>query len=103
MAQDPSIAEFYQDTKFLVKQDKEADVAKIDAIHERFDYLQDPDKMRGKHPSALYDLPNEERNTEDEVLTTEMSDPDDAATYIRYKMALHEAKESRAAMEEREE
>jgi hypothetical protein len=89
MDQDPAVSELYQDTLYMVRADKEFDVNKIKRIHERFDYLKDEDKMANKIKSEKYDLPDEFQQTEDEILSTELSDPEHNDIYKRYKYAYH--------------
>ncbi len=43
--------------------------------------------MEGKIKSEKYDLKKEHRITEEEILSTELTDPADNELYIRYKIA----------------
>ena len=52
MAKDPEVAAMYQDHLYLIREDKEQDVNRINRVHDRFDYLKDEDKMRNKIKSA---------------------------------------------------
>lgn len=71
---DSSLAEQYQDTITEIKLTKEADYDRLKNIHNRFDYFLDEKKMHGKIKSEQYDVQNEYRVTEEEAVTTELSD-----------------------------
>lgn len=55
-------------------------------------------KLKSKH-----DLKDEEYQTEDDIMSTELSDVEANELYRRYKLATYEVKESREALEEKEE
>ena len=55
-------------------------------------------KLKSKH-----DLKDEEYQTEDDIMSTELSDVEANKLYRRYKLATYEVKESREALEEKEE
>jgi flagellar motility protein MotE (MotC chaperone) len=50
----------------------------------------DEKKMHGKIKSSQYDVKNEYRVTEEEAVTTELSDQADNELYIRYKISQFE-------------
>jgi hypothetical protein len=58
--------------------------------------------MHGK-PRSEHDLKDDEYQTEDDIMSTELSDDEANELYKRYKLAIHEVKESREALEEKEE
>jgi hypothetical protein len=58
--------------------------------------------MFGKLKSN-HDLKDEEYQTEDDIMSTELSDVEANELYRRYKLATYEVKESREALEEKEE
>lgn len=74
MKEDPEFAERFKDELFVVRKEKEFDVDRIQAIHDRIDYFKDPDKMEGKIKSNMYDMKDEPYAIEDDVLSTELSD-----------------------------
>ena len=76
MKTDPEMAEYYQDQLYNIKADKETDYNKILDIHDRFDYFRDPDKMARKIKNEEFDLKNEEPVTDQDLLSTELSDPE---------------------------
>ena len=51
-------------------------------------------KLKSKH-----DLKDEEYQTEDDIMSTELSDVEANELYRRYKLATYEVKESREALE----
>ena len=55
-------------------------------------------KLKSRH-----DLKDEEYQTEDDIMSTELSDEEANELYGRYKLATYEVKESREALEEKEE
>jgi len=58
--------------------------------------------MHGK-PESHHDLKDDEYQTEDDIMSTELSEDDTNELYKRYKLAMHEVKESRELLEEKEE
>jgi hypothetical protein len=62
----------------------------LKGIHDRFDYFLDETKMHGKIKSAQYDVKNEHRITEEEIVSTELSDAADNELYIRHKISQYE-------------
>jgi hypothetical protein len=102
MKEDPEFAERFKDELFVVRQDKEFDINRIQAIHDRIDYFKDADKMDGKIKSDTYDLKDEPYATEDDVLSTELSDPGDADIYRKYKLILYNEAETREKLEAKE-
>ena len=89
MKEDPDFAERYKDELFMIRKEKEADVDRINAVHDRIDYFKNPDKMADKMKSAMYDLKDTAYATEDDVLSTDLSDGGDADIYRKYKLIKH--------------
>lgn len=71
-------------------------------MHEQFDKFKDSDFMLGK-PKSRHDLKDDEYQTEDDIMSTELSDADANELYKRYKLATYEVKETREALEEKQE
>lgn len=93
MRQDPSVAVMFQDELHQIRDDKEADVRRVDAIHKRFDYLRDADSRAGRLHSAAYDdVPSEDY--EDHQPSTQLEDPEDHEIYTRYKVARNKSEVS---------
>ena len=102
MSGDAKLAVLYKDTFTQVKLEKEHDYNNLKRIHDQFDYFKDQDKMYGK-PKSRHDLKDDEYQTEDDIMSTELSDEEANELYKRYKLAMHEVTESREALEEKEE
>lgn len=75
-----------QDELFMIRQEKEEEEINIDRIHNRVDDFKDVDKMRNKKKSNLYDLKDEAYATEDDILSTELSENGDNDIYRKYKI-----------------
>jgi hypothetical protein len=58
----------------MIRREKEFDINRIQGIHDRVDYFKDPDNMDQKIKSAQFDLKDTPYATEDDVLSTELSD-----------------------------
>ena len=70
----------------MVRQEKEADIDRVNAVHDRIDYFKNPDMMADKMKSDIYDLKDSPYATEDDVLSTDLSDSGDADLYRKYKL-----------------
>lgn len=86
MKEDASFAERFKDELFMVRQEKEADIDRVNAVHDRIDYFKNPDMMADKMKSDIYDLKDSPYATEDDVLSTDLSDSGDADLYRKYKL-----------------
>lgn len=102
MSKDSKLATLYKDTFTEIKLEKEHDYNYLKAVHEQFDKFKDSDFMLGK-PKSRHDLKDDEYQTEDDIMSTELSDADANELYKRYKLATHEVKETREALEEKQE
>lgn len=74
----------------MIKQEKEYDVNRIQTIHDMIDSFKNPDVMNDKIKSDKFDLKDEPYATEDDVLSTELSDLGDLDIYRKYKLVKHE-------------
>lgn len=83
----------------MIKQEKEFDLNRVKDIHDKIDYFKNPDKMADKIKSDMYDLKDTPYATEDDVLSTELSDPGDADIYRKYKLAKYEEEDTRQKLE----
>lgn len=79
----------------MIKKEKESDMNRIYDIHDKIDSYKDVDNMQNKIKSDKFDLKDEPYATEDDVLSTELSDPGDMDIYRKYKLVKYEADESR--------
>ena len=102
MSKDSKLATLYKDTFTEIKLEKEHDYNYLKAVHEQFDKFKDSDYMLGK-PKSRHDLKDDEYQTEDDIMSTELSDADANELYKRYKLATYEVKETREALEEKQE
>ena len=58
--------------------------------------------MENKVKSKKYDLPSEQQQSEDELLSTKLSDLEASDLYKSYKFSFEETKISREEIEEKE-
>ena len=92
MEEDSAAAQLYQETVAQIKRDKEVDYDRIQAVHDRFDYFKDKDKMEKKIKDKRYDITGHPSDTSDDLFTTELSDEADNHIYRQYKLHHYEAK-----------
>lgn len=100
MNQNPQIAELYRDTVYTIKTEKEFDYDNLKRIHDRFDFFKEEDNTF-RRPKSRFDLQDSHYMTEEEILSTEMSDLADNEIYLRYKISKQELKESKEEFEKR--
>ena len=55
MDEDAAVASIYQETFDQIKREREADIDKIEAVHERFDYFKDSDNLERKIKDPRFD------------------------------------------------
>ena len=93
MGEDAAVAGIYQETYAQIKMDKEADIDRIEAIHDRFDFFKDKDKLEKKIKDERFDRHEPDTDTSDECFTTDFSDMEANDVYRRYKLLQRETKE----------
>lgn len=74
-----------------IRSEKELDYDNLQRIHNRFEFFKDPDNMEDRWRSER-DLKDEDYETLEDVLTTELSDPEAMDIYRRYKTMIAETK-----------
>eukprot|EP00351_Strombidinopsis_sp_SopsisLIS2011_P000928 CAMPEP_0116883304 /NCGR_PEP_ID=MMETSP0463-20121206/15808_1 /TAXON_ID=181622 /ORGANISM="Strombidinopsis sp, Strain SopsisLIS2011" /LENGTH=112 /DNA_ID=CAMNT_0004537899 /DNA_START=749 /DNA_END=1087 /DNA_ORIENTATION=+ len=89
MENDPDLSSQYRQTFKDIRDEKEFDTDRINRIHERFDYIKDPENLRNKLKNEIYDLTKREYPEDEFELTTEFSDEGDQEIYYRYKTMMH--------------
>lgn len=99
MDSNPEVAELYQDTLHLQREEKEKDWSKLSRIQERFDQFKDEDLMDGI-PKSKFDLQDSE--PDEAYCTTDFSDPQINDMYKRYRLIFKEAEEEYISMKERD-
>lgn len=83
----------YQDTFNQIKSEKEHDENEANRLFHKYKYLEEDDyKYKTKESSKEFDVSKQEDLTEDEILSTDMSDPEYDYLYKRYKLAQLENK-----------
>ena len=102
MKERPEVSEMMQDELFMIRQEKEEDELNIERIHNRVDDFKDEEKMRNKKKSTLYDLKDDAYATEDDILSTDLSDNGDNDIYRKFKIIHHEEEMLRVDREARE-
>lgn len=87
MNEDPDMARLYREAYGDVKADKEHDYNEAVRIHDKYAYLKDGKTLENRKESEKYDLSKtEDKDIEDELLTTELSDMELDIIYKRYKL-----------------
>jgi|LauGreDrversion4_2_1035121.scaffolds.fasta_scaffold88194_1 hypothetical protein len=83
MDEDPEMAKLYREAYGDIKADKEADYNEALRIHDKYAY-----QVEGKHrvEGSKFDLSQEKKTLEEEMMTTELSDEELDLIYKRYKM-----------------
>lgn len=100
MNEDPDLASMFQHTVKEIRDEKEHDVDNINRIHERFDYIKEPDNLRNKLKSEFYDVVKQEIPEDDVELSTEFTDEFEQDFYQRYKTMMFEERENKNAYED---
>jgi len=99
MNEDPDLASMFQHTVKEIRDEKEHDVNNINRIHERFDYIKEPDNLRNKLKSEFYDVTKQEIPEDDVEMSTEFTDEFEQDFYQRYKTMMFEEREDKNAYE----
>lgn len=81
---DSDMARLYRETYHDIKVDKEADEIEANRVYEKYAYLYDKDKPHFTKYSEQYDL-TQHKSDDDDIYSTEMSDPESDLLYKRYK------------------
>ena len=100
MDEDSTTANLYQEAYAQIKMNKEVDIDRINAVHDRFDYFKDP-QMEKKIKDKRFDKKEADTDTSDECFTTDLSDLEADNVYRRYKLIHREAKEDHRMLEEK--
>lgn len=95
MKQDPDLASMFQHSVKEIREEKEYDVNNINRIHERFDYIKEPDNLRNKLKNELYDVVKQELPEDDIEMSTEFTDEYEQDFYQRYKTMMYEEKDDK--------
>jgi hypothetical protein len=91
--EDPEMARLYQEVYGGYKADREAEYNQIQRVHDRFDY-QKTSKLDNKLPTEKYNLSEDPKELEDELFTTDLSEPELDLLYKKYKLLTNEVKTS---------
>ena len=100
MNDDPEMARIYQEAYSEIKHDREKEYTEILRIKGKYDYIFDENAMTDKKISDRYTLDPDPQDIEEEMMSTELSDPEYDLIYKRYKMAHYEHKVSVEEIEE---
>jgi hypothetical protein len=92
MSDNAAVSELYRDSIYQIRADKEFDYDNLERIHSRFDFFKNPDNMHNK-PKSMYDLKDEQYETCDDILSTELSDMETNELYRRYKTIMNDNKD----------
>lgn len=82
MDEDAEMAKLYREAYGDIKADKEADYNEAVRIHDKYSYQKRGEGVKG----SAFDLSEEKKSLEEEMLTTELSDEGLDLIYKRYKM-----------------
>jgi hypothetical protein len=82
MDEDAEMAKLYREAYGDIKADKEADYNEAARIHDKYSYQKRGEGLKG----SAFDLSEEKKSLEEEMLTTELSDEGLDLVYKRYKM-----------------
>ena len=99
MDEDAAIAGIYQETYSQIKSEKEVDIDRIEAVHDRFDYFKNPDNLQKKIKDERFDRHEADADTSDECFTTDFSDMEANDVYRRFKLLSKEAKDDHRMLE----
>jgi len=96
MAEDPEVAQMYQEGYAEHKRMEELDLQRIEDVHERFGYFKDANRMSNKRRDPRFDLPGSVPDTEDEMFTTDFEgddvEPENLELYKQYKIMQQKTK-----------
>jgi hypothetical protein len=82
---DPKMSHLYRESFNKIKVDKEIDEILADGLHEKYDYLKDGDYKEMMEENNEFDPTLHDKDFEDELYTTDMSDYESDMIYKRYK------------------
>lgn len=91
MNNDSMTAQIYQGTYSNVKDDAELESKELKALHDKYDYVYDKERMKDKLPTEWYDL-QELDDAEDVQYSTDFTDEENDLVYKRYKMQQYRMK-----------
>lgn len=91
---DPRLGELYRDTYDKLRMDKEADELIAEELHEKYDYLYDKSYQKFVEVDDMFDPTQHDKELEDELFTTDLSDMESQHIYKRYKLMFQRNRKS---------
>jgi hypothetical protein len=76
-----------------IKNDKEADEIEANRLYDKYTYVVEKDKQRFTKYSDQYDLTLKKETEQEEIYSTDLSDPEADLIYKRYKAWKDDIKE----------
>jgi tryptophanyl-tRNA synthetase len=86
MNDDPDMAKRYRELYREIKYEREYDYNETARIHAKYDYLTDKDIMSHRKPTEMYNIIDEKEDIEEEIMSTELTDPAMDLIYKRYRI-----------------